>query len=159
MATHSSILAWKFPWNRGAWRATIHGVKRVGHDWATNTFTLGFRHRPSTGFIAMYIYLGKGRRKKDLKYLSPSSILTSFFRIKNWHKDKMITDREYPSQFSQRNSFYHSVLFLLFYKEDIYLSNFLKKYILNTCTRPDRLCIALYGRGVDYYTIMYNTLR
>ena len=26
MATHSSILAWKNPIYRGAWRATIHGV-------------------------------------------------------------------------------------------------------------------------------------
>ena len=24
MATHSSILAWKIPMNRGAWRATVH---------------------------------------------------------------------------------------------------------------------------------------
>ena len=31
MAAHSSILAWKNPMNRGAWRATIQ---------ATNTFTL-----------------------------------------------------------------------------------------------------------------------
>ena len=26
MATHSSILAWKIPRDRGAWRATVHGV-------------------------------------------------------------------------------------------------------------------------------------
>ena len=26
MATHSSILAWKNPMDRGAWWATIHGV-------------------------------------------------------------------------------------------------------------------------------------
>ena len=26
MATHSSILAWKIPVDRGAWRATVHGV-------------------------------------------------------------------------------------------------------------------------------------
>ena len=25
------------PMDRGAWRATVHGVTRVGHDWATNT--------------------------------------------------------------------------------------------------------------------------
>ena len=103
----------KIPWRR-EWLPTqvflpgnFHGteepgglqfmeLQRVGHIWATNTFTLDFRHRPSTGFITMYIYLGKGRRKKDLKYLPPSSIPTSFFRIKNWHKDKMMTDREIP---------------------------------------------------------------
>ena len=28
MATHSSILAWKIPMDRGAWRATVHGVPK-----------------------------------------------------------------------------------------------------------------------------------
>ena len=35
MATHSSILAWKNPIDRGAWRAAVHGVARGRHDWAT----------------------------------------------------------------------------------------------------------------------------
>ena len=26
MATHSSILAWRIPLDRGAWRASVHGV-------------------------------------------------------------------------------------------------------------------------------------
>ena len=26
MATHSSVLAWRFPMDRGAWWATVHGV-------------------------------------------------------------------------------------------------------------------------------------
>ena len=26
MATHSSILAWGIPMNRGSWQATVHGV-------------------------------------------------------------------------------------------------------------------------------------
>ena len=34
MATHSNILAWEIPW-RGACQATVHGVKRVGHDLVT----------------------------------------------------------------------------------------------------------------------------
>ena len=28
MATHSSILAWKIPMDRGAWWATVHGVEK-----------------------------------------------------------------------------------------------------------------------------------
>ena len=28
MATHSSILAWRIPTDRGAWRATVHGVSQ-----------------------------------------------------------------------------------------------------------------------------------
>ena len=27
MATHSSILAWRIPMHRGAWQATVHGVR------------------------------------------------------------------------------------------------------------------------------------
>ena len=28
MATHSSILAWKIPWTKGVWQATVHGVTK-----------------------------------------------------------------------------------------------------------------------------------
>ena len=28
MATHSSFLGWRIPMDRGAWRATVHGVSR-----------------------------------------------------------------------------------------------------------------------------------
>ena len=28
MTTHSSILAWRIPMDRGAWRATVHGVEK-----------------------------------------------------------------------------------------------------------------------------------
>ena len=35
MTTHSSILAWKIPWTEEPDKATVHGVKRGGHDWAT----------------------------------------------------------------------------------------------------------------------------
>ena len=30
MATHSSILVWKNPMDRGAWWATVHGVSKSG---------------------------------------------------------------------------------------------------------------------------------
>ena len=29
MATHSSILAWRIPMDRGTWRATVHGVAEL----------------------------------------------------------------------------------------------------------------------------------
>ena len=28
MATHSSILAWRIPMDRGAWRAIVHGIPK-----------------------------------------------------------------------------------------------------------------------------------
>ena len=35
MGTHSSILAWRIPMDRGGWWATVHGVTKVGHDLVT----------------------------------------------------------------------------------------------------------------------------
>ena len=32
MATHSSILAWRIPKDRGAWWATVQVLQRVRHD-------------------------------------------------------------------------------------------------------------------------------
>ena len=32
MATHSSILAWRIPMDRGAWLTTVHRLQRVEHD-------------------------------------------------------------------------------------------------------------------------------
>ena len=29
MATHSSILVWRIPMDRGAWRATVHGIAEL----------------------------------------------------------------------------------------------------------------------------------
>ena len=39
MATHSSILAWRFPWTEEPGRLQAIALQRAGHDWATNTFT------------------------------------------------------------------------------------------------------------------------
>ena len=125
----------KIPWRR-EWLPTqvflpgnFHGaeepgglqfmeLRRVSHDWVTNTFTLtlGFRHRPSTGLIAICIYIF-GERLEEKRFEISSSIIYSDFFSQNkellffffflWHKDKMMTER-YPSQFSQRNRSYHS---------------------------------------------------
>ena len=35
MATHPSILAWRIPWTREVWQATVHGLARVGHNLVT----------------------------------------------------------------------------------------------------------------------------
>ena len=41
MATHSSILAWRIPMDRGAWRATVHGVAKSGRQ-LSNKHSTGF---------------------------------------------------------------------------------------------------------------------
>ena len=42
MATHSSIPAWRIPWTEESDGLQSMGLQRIGHNWATNTFTLTF---------------------------------------------------------------------------------------------------------------------
>ena len=46
MATHSGILAWRIPWTEEP-GGLQSGSQRVGHDWATDTFTFTLR---ATGY-------------------------------------------------------------------------------------------------------------
>ena len=40
MTAHSSILAWRISWTKGPGRLQSMGSQTVGHNWATNTYTL-----------------------------------------------------------------------------------------------------------------------
>ena len=40
MATHSSILAWRIPMDRGAWQATVHGVAKSQTQLATTKHSI-----------------------------------------------------------------------------------------------------------------------
>ena len=42
MATHSSILAWRIPVGRGAWRAAVHGVAKSRTRLSDFTFPFHF---------------------------------------------------------------------------------------------------------------------
>ena len=44
MATHSSTLAWKFPWTEEPGRLQSMGSRRVRHDWATSLSLFIFMH-------------------------------------------------------------------------------------------------------------------
>ena len=41
MAAHSSILAWEIPWTRGAWRAIVHGGRKMSNTIEMTEPTLG----------------------------------------------------------------------------------------------------------------------
>ena len=41
-ATHSSVLAWIIPWTEEPGGLQFMGSQIVGHDWATNVFTISF---------------------------------------------------------------------------------------------------------------------
>ena len=42
MATHSSILAWGIPMDRGAWQATVHGVAESDMTEGLNTSSIKY---------------------------------------------------------------------------------------------------------------------
>ena len=50
MATHSRILAWRIPMDRGAWKATVHGVLQARIlEWVAVAFSRGSsQHRDQT---------------------------------------------------------------------------------------------------------------
>ena len=45
MATHSSILAWRIPMDRGTWQATVHGVAKSQTQLSNLAYTF-----PNIGF-------------------------------------------------------------------------------------------------------------
>ena len=56
MATHSSILAWRIPMDRGAWQATVHGILQARIlEWVAFAFSRGCsqtRDQPQVSLIA-----------------------------------------------------------------------------------------------------------
>ena len=57
MATHSSILAWKFPWTGEPGGLQSTGLQRVGHNLMTeHTLTQIFKHVLSS-FYALLLHL------------------------------------------------------------------------------------------------------
>ena len=52
------------PMDRGTWQATVYGVTRVGHDWAT-------KHTGDPTFLSMNFHyiLDKYFKKKDTTYI------------------------------------------------------------------------------------------
>ena len=55
LATHSSIFAWRIPWTEEPGRLESMGLQKVGHNWATNTFT--FRLHIHIPEHITYIYM------------------------------------------------------------------------------------------------------
>ena len=57
MATYSSILAWRIPMDRGAWRATVHGVAKSQTRLSTAQLILEVpRPAASISFLDMQIF-------------------------------------------------------------------------------------------------------
>ena len=70
MATHSSILAWRTPMDRGIWRATVHGVAESDTTKHTHRWTARCRHQGQAH--------GKGHRAHTLSRQVISQCLHTF---------------------------------------------------------------------------------
>ena len=68
MATHSSILAWRIPMDKGAWWATVHGVSKSQaglKHLSTHTRVLGkiyhlFTHHSSVQSALLTLFHSRG---------------------------------------------------------------------------------------------------
>ena len=76
MTTHSSILAWRIPRNRGAWRATVHGVPESDTTALLHSLTHSLIHRfilttyPSVVqqyFMRSLTVLGPGTKSENFR--------------------------------------------------------------------------------------------
>ena len=56
MATHSSILAWRIPMDRRAWRATLHGVAKSWMQLSTHGFCLRTNDMKMVNGIGLRVY-------------------------------------------------------------------------------------------------------
>ena len=85
MATHSSILAWRIPWTGKPGGLQSMGLQRVGHDWASEHFTLN----PSKSIFCIPFHL-----TQDIEYHQHCPALC-FFPIskKSWRSFHVNTER------------------------------------------------------------------
>ena len=75
MATFSSILAWRIPMNRGAWRAIVHEVAK-SWTWQHLSTAQHMRERREANFLEVKEYNGitceSSHRNKELKDRTPA---------------------------------------------------------------------------------------
>ena len=89
MATHSSILAWRIPMDRGAWRATVHGVIKTRtrlSDFHTK-FRLNSRCYQATSGMAPWVVKRRNKKappkktSRQTSCLSDHSVRCSAWRV------------------------------------------------------------------------------
>ena len=78
MATHSSILAWRIPMDRGAWWAKDHWVTKRRHDWVTkHSFTKTYKKEK----IPLVFLLYHPHYPQNILFLL---LLSLFFKATIW---------------------------------------------------------------------------
>ena len=75
MSTPSNILAWGIPWKEKPGRLQSMGLHRVGHDWATLTFTLTFSSVQSLSHVWLFATPWTAARQASLSIINSRSSL------------------------------------------------------------------------------------
>ena len=75
MSTPSHILAWGIPWREKPGRLQSMGLHRVGHDWATITFTLTFSSVQSLSRVRLFATPWVAARQASLSITNSRSSL------------------------------------------------------------------------------------
>ena len=78
MATHSNILAWRIPIDRGAWRATVHGI--IESYTTEQLSTHIFINIVIRAFCILDIILGTGGKMVNRIDIEPELIECVVFR-------------------------------------------------------------------------------
>ena len=68
LATHSSILAWRIPMDRGSWRATVHGVAKGQtrlSNYHTHTHTPAYSYPDFVGLFQTHILVNASLLEKS----------------------------------------------------------------------------------------------
>ena len=64
MTTHSSILAWRIPMDRGAWWTIVHGVAKSQHNWETKHSTSWEMVQEALSFWRSLVPIDKAHGRK-----------------------------------------------------------------------------------------------
>ena len=90
MATHSYILAWEIPWTEEPGRLQSMESQRVGHDWATNTFTLKNKKYTDTNWKQ-----SQNHGKQDLKNTIENNFIFKGHLTHKGHREHAIIASNY----------------------------------------------------------------
>ena len=98
MATHSSILAWRIPMDRGAWRGTVHG----GHkeldmtEWLSTAHLTGMLRHPGEPLLPSLVSHCPPFLGCTLSSSRPLLSVPTWLFFTSWFKSTWLLPRHIP---------------------------------------------------------------
>ena len=133
MATHFSILAWRIPWTEKPDRLQSMGLQRVGHNWATNTFTKMFQLKASW----------QQRAQRSCQCTQTRGSVASVEK----HSGCFVWHLELGNSTSQESICFHLSTSRQMYKSNVYCNNYPQEVNFH---QPIRCCSLSYSQSRDH---------